>query len=302
MVTIFSIPKAFKGHVGVIQRNAIKSWTLLQPQPEVILFGKDEGTAEVARELGIRHLPDIATNEFGTPLLNDLFHKAEAAARFPILCYVNCDIILMDDFSRALARANSAHREFLMIGRRTDVDIHDRWPFEAPAWQAQLQAHAARHGRKRPASWIDYFAFSRGLYEPDMPPFAVGRTYWDKWLVAKVLESGKPVLDASTAVLAVHQNHDYSHHVQGEYGAWHGVEARRNAKLAGGSLRSVADANRILGKAGEYPNLRRPLAAPWHYAKTQCFSLWFAILNVTRPLRSLLGLRSKTQERSNERA
>jgi len=37
MLTLFTIPKAFQGHTGVIQRNAIRSWTLLRPECEIIL-------------------------------------------------------------------------------------------------------------------------------------------------------------------------------------------------------------------------------------------------------------------------
>jgi hypothetical protein len=52
MITIFSKAKAFTGHTGVIQRNALKSWTKVAPGAEVILFGDEEGAAETARELG----------------------------------------------------------------------------------------------------------------------------------------------------------------------------------------------------------------------------------------------------------
>jgi hypothetical protein len=60
VVTLFTIPKAFRGLIGVIQRNAIESWTHLQPRPEIIPPGNDEGTGEVARELGLRHVPHVA--------------------------------------------------------------------------------------------------------------------------------------------------------------------------------------------------------------------------------------------------
>ena len=58
MLTIFSTPKPFVGHIGIIQRNAIKSWTLLHPDVEVILFGDDEGAAQACQDLGIRHEPE----------------------------------------------------------------------------------------------------------------------------------------------------------------------------------------------------------------------------------------------------
>ena len=45
MLTLFSTCKPFHGHNGVIQRNALKSWRLLHPDIEIILFGDDEGVA-----------------------------------------------------------------------------------------------------------------------------------------------------------------------------------------------------------------------------------------------------------------
>jgi len=50
MITFFTTPKPFRGHIGVIQRNAIESWKRIHPSAEVILFGDEEGAAEAARE------------------------------------------------------------------------------------------------------------------------------------------------------------------------------------------------------------------------------------------------------------
>ena len=43
-LTLFATPKRFQGHIDNIQRNAIASWTRLNPRPEIILFGADDGT------------------------------------------------------------------------------------------------------------------------------------------------------------------------------------------------------------------------------------------------------------------
>jgi hypothetical protein len=56
MITLITCPKPFRGHSKIIQRNAIKSWTLLEPKPEILLMGDDEGTAEAAAEFGARHV------------------------------------------------------------------------------------------------------------------------------------------------------------------------------------------------------------------------------------------------------
>ena len=41
MITFFTTAKPFVGHSGVIQRNALKSWMLVHPFAEVILFGNE---------------------------------------------------------------------------------------------------------------------------------------------------------------------------------------------------------------------------------------------------------------------
>src|ERR1700694_4456625 len=118
MLTIFTTAKAFEGHSGVIQRNALKSWTLLGPDVEVILFGDEPGAAEAARELNIRHEARVERLGGKLPYVNSLFLRAEQLARNNILCYANCDIVLLPDFFRAVARVREMHSSFLMVGRR----------------------------------------------------------------------------------------------------------------------------------------------------------------------------------------
>jgi len=320
MLTIFTTAKPFHGHTGVIQHNALQSWKALHPGIEVILFGDDPGAAETCLEFGLRHEPFVERNEFGTKRLDCLFARAQAIAQHEILCYINCDIILMQDFLRATERVRAMHREFLMVGRRWDTDIDAPLPFrerhlcsvprvqrdESPDrqseeqgthWERDLRQLALTRGRRRTAEWIDYFAFSRGLYGPDMPPFVL-RVFWDNWLVWKALDSGKPVIDASRAVMAVHQNHDYSYHPQGKAGVWTGEEAGRNAQLAGGwrHFRTISDATELLSPKRLKPNVFRYLSAAKRYIRQAgrflfynvWHPVWFALLNLTRPLRRSL--------------
>lgn len=215
-LTIFAIPKAFRGHVAVIQRNAIASWTRMNPRPEVILFGTDEGTDQVAKELGVQHVPNVQRNQWGTPLVNDLFAQAQQIGRSPYLCYVNADIILFDDFMAAVSRMTTWSQRFLMVGRRIDLDLTEPLDFDSENWAAQLKDSARTRGRLQIARNIDYFAFSRGLYpDPAMPPLAIGRFWWDNWLLWKAQSLQAPVVDATAVVTAIHQNHDYSHTTYG---------------------------------------------------------------------------------------
>jgi hypothetical protein len=108
--------QTFEGHSGVIQRNALKSWKLLHPDIEIILFGDDAGSAEIANELGFRHEPFVERNEFGTERLDYIFHRAQELAKHDFVCYCNCDIILLPEFCVALKRIADAHAQFLMVG------------------------------------------------------------------------------------------------------------------------------------------------------------------------------------------
>jgi hypothetical protein len=307
MLTFFTTAKPFRGHSGIIQRNALKSWTLLRPDVEVILFGAEEGAAEIAEELGLRHEPRVERNEFGTKQLDTMFHRALAIARRPLLCYINCDIILMPDFCAAVQRVCETHAHFLIVGRRWDVEIRESLNFESTDWEARLRSRVLREGRRRGPEWIDYFVYPRGLYETKLPPFVVGRVFWDNWLVWKALDSKHAVVDASAAILAVHQNHDYGYHPQGKSGVFHGVEAGRNYELAGGwkHLRTIADASEVLRRDGLKPNRLRHWAAARRYARQAgrvvlhdaIEPLWFLCLELTRPVRRRLSLRAENFRR-----
>src|SRR5262249_30275258 len=125
MLTLFSTPKPFRGHIDVIQSNAIQSWKRLHPSVDVILFGDDHGAAEAARACGFRHIPSVERSEYGTKYLASIFDQAQELARYDVLCYVNCDIVLTDDFFRAQSNVASRFPVFLMVGRRWDTDVRD---------------------------------------------------------------------------------------------------------------------------------------------------------------------------------
>lgn len=234
-LTIFAIPKAFQGHTAIIQKNALQSWTKLRPRPEIILFGSDPGIAEVARELNLRHVPDVASSDHGTPLVNDLFKQAEALASTASLAYVNSDIILGQDFLDAVTAVQGEFTRFLLVGQRWDLDVAEPLNFENSDWWADLRRRVEQAGSLHAVSALDYFVFIKGLW-PRIPDFALGRTAWDNWLLAQPLAAGVPVVDATPAVLAVHQNHDYQHVSGGKEATWRGEEARRNQELAWESL------------------------------------------------------------------
>jgi len=292
MLTIFSTPKPFQGHESVIQRNALGSWVRLDSECEVLLFGDEPGSAEIAEQLGVRHVPEIRHSEFGTKRLDHIFACAQEMAKHDILCYANCDVILLPPFCEAVTRVAAWSPQFLMVGRRWDTPLIQAVDFGATGWDAQLRDFAMRSGKLQLPYAVDYFAFSRGLYR-DLPPFAVGRVHWDHWLVWKARSMRVPVVDASADVLAIHQNHDYAYHSGGLPGVKADIESKRNRQLAGGQIHlyTIDHATHRLvdGRIEDKPGRWHvPISA---FISTYSSQLWYWTLKATVGLRNSLGLR-----------
>jgi hypothetical protein len=303
MLTLFTTPKPFAGHIAVIQRNALQCWKCLYPDVEVILFGNEEGAAAACRELGIRHMPEVKKNTYGTNYLASIFDQAQEIASHGILCYVNCDILLMSDFRRAVEAVSGIRKDFLLAGRRWDVDIQVPLDFQRKGWEEAVRYLALQSNRQRPAQWIDYFVFSKGLYYRKIPDFVIGRTSWDNWLIWFALSSRVPVVDLSKDVCAVHQNHDYAHHPKGEQGVWQGEEAQENYRLLenGRKFRTLQSAVYVLQSGRLRANHARWLVLPARFLRRWFYGAWFFLLNLTRPLRHRLGLKQEALAKKSGR-
>ena len=237
-LTIFGTPKPFRGIFDRIQRNAAWSWAQLQPRAEVVLIGDDEGTADVSRALGVRHVPNVARSPKNVPLLDDLWAIGQGEANADTCLFVNADIILTDDVLAAVAKVRQQlDRPYLMVGQRWDLALDDDLTGSTSelgveySWMTDLRVRAHRDGRLNSPLWVDWFAFPRGQYT-ELPSFVVGRPGYDHWLVWHTLSLGIPVIDATDAVTAVHQHHDYSH--GGDHkSVWFGDDALHNRSLIG---------------------------------------------------------------------
>ena len=277
MLTMFALPKPFKGHFNVIQRNAIASWARLPSRPEIILFGDEEGTAQAAHDLGVRHEPNVPRNEFNTPLMSGVFERGYALTASPMICYINSDIILLGDFLGAIRQVKAWRLEFLMTGCRLEVDLDEPAAYRTAESEARLRELVSRQNQPTHIGAMDYFVFPRSLV-PSFPAFTPGAGYWDNWLVGSTIVRGIPVVDASDVVYAVHQNHGKT------IATWRAIDAsvegRRNWELSGGQNCTRAQATHRLTSRGIRSNFRR--------------RTFYKMLEKTRGFRHALGIcRSK---------
>ena len=231
LITLFSAPKPFTDpHVAMIQRNAIKSWTLL-PDVEVILLGEETGLAEAARELDVKHIPHVECNDSGVPLISSMFQLARENSNSDLLCIVNADMILMPDFVENTKQAVKLKDKFVLLSQRWDYDITEPIQF-TEGWESQLRESVRKQNQLHRPAGSDFFLFPKFFYA-NIPNFTIGRAGWDNWMIYKARKEGWAVIDCSPSIMIVHQNHDYSHLPDGKPHYEH-PDTNENIRLAGG--------------------------------------------------------------------
>jgi hypothetical protein len=231
LITLFSAPKPFTNpHIATIQRNAIRSWTLL-PDTEVVLLGEEDGLAQSAKEFGVKHIPDVARNESGVPLISSMFQLARENSNSDLLCIINTDMLLMPDFVEAAKQAAKLKDKFVLLSQRWDYEVKTSIDF-GEGWVDRLRSSVlGQNNLHRPAG-SDFFLFPKTCYT-DIPNFTIGRAGWDNWMIYNARRQGWPVIDCTPSLMIVHQNHDYSHLPNGRSHYDH-PETNENIRLAGG--------------------------------------------------------------------
>jgi hypothetical protein len=228
MITFFTIPRPFCGIYDIIQRNAILSWKETSSQAEILIYGNDPSVIQFANENDILCLDSFDSNSYGTPLLDKIWDSASKISSNDLVCFINSDIIVFSDFLNKIRQVK--FEKFLLAGRRTDVDINYLINFESE-WEKDLKNLIEREGSLHAETGSDYWIIPKSIM-PNMPAFAIGRAWWDHWLIYYFRKNKIPVIDG-TEIMTVHQNHDYSHVKSVIKGTSEkGQERAHNGKLA----------------------------------------------------------------------
>lgn len=244
-ITIATAPKKFTGNFKIIQDNAINSWIRLCGEKNVYLFGDSE-TETNAKRLGVNY-HWTKTSNIGVPLLNSIVSTCRKEGMQYIL-YINSDIILLDSFSETYSLVRKKLKEkFLLVGQRTNIDCIGYVDFSHKNWQKKILNIAKETGVVADKCWIDYFLFHKDVFI-NLPPLRVGRAGFDNYLIYLARQSKVIVVDATSSINALHQNHDYSHNPIGKTDSWNGPDAKTNIKLAGGHkhLFTIDECNLLL--------------------------------------------------------
>ena len=216
MISFFTIPREFNDKYNDIQIAAIQSWLSVDDDVEVWLVGNDSGVGKVSDFLGprVHHIPGINRSPWKTPLIDDAFYQVTDVASHDILCYVNTDIFFAAGIKETVELVWDMFYPstgWVITGRRFDADEKYIKLFLAgyplPSNRIQGEYHC-RHGE-------DYFIFGKEVYghRGHIPPFAVGRSAWDNWLLMDAQNRKMETIDATGTIDAMHLGATKCHHI-----------------------------------------------------------------------------------------
>lgn len=206
MLTIITTPKPL--NVGINRlafQNAIRSWVRLTPRPEILVFGGDRALVE---NEGARWIGNFEATQ-DRPHFDSFISQAESLATNDVLMYCTDHLILTSSLPFAVGGVSGAFPgSFLIVGKRWGLHIQEPIDFSNPDWESTLRDRV--FGVDSPGSNAakDYIVFRRplGLAVPD---FIMGYPWYDTWLVWAALQANHPVVDASDAIMVVHQSHKF---------------------------------------------------------------------------------------------
>ena len=217
MLTIITTPKPLDmGDNRLAFQNAIRSWVRLSPRPEILVFGGDRALVE---NEGGKWIGNHRATPQGRPYFDDFINRAEISSANDVLMYCTDHLILTSSLLPAVKTiADTFPGHFVVVGKRWGLHVQKPIDFSNPNWECVLWDQVLGADSPGNNAAKDYIIFRRPLGLP-VPNFIMGYPWYDTWLVWAALQANYPVIDASDAVIVVHQSHKF---IEGD------VEKREN--------------------------------------------------------------------------
>lgn len=224
---IFAAPKPFHGIDRTHQLRAIESWLSLEPKPKITLLGNSPGTYHISKSYKLVHNPNIDITFKGIPLVSSIFNAINVSCNSlnnsnTICIFLNCDLILFDDFTLAIRKLYT-HNNWIAISSRWDIKSIDNFikvqgyhqSFKNFDLNNRLNAvnYIRDNGSLRTFGGIDLWAWPSNIFpflNISIPPFVLGRGRYDNWITHFLLNHNSfDVVDISEAVTVTHVSHDH---------------------------------------------------------------------------------------------
>lgn len=209
MFTLATVVQEPEGEQELIQRNAIQSWLYSVPSPwvapQILFVGEHPYSFDYYSDYSFGNTQAVFFKEGVVPRLNVIATLLDAFDHYSRRGIVNSDIMLWGvDRAIQLVEGNLGLTKYLLVGRRRNVAGGEEVLFTRN-WRKQMRQmyFGGEYGHN---TQLDFFVF-RGLDISDAPPFEFGRVRWDNWMTWKAKQEGVPIVDVTSCVMCLHQNH-----------------------------------------------------------------------------------------------
>ncbi|KAJ6249047.1 hypothetical protein M0813_00206 [Anaeramoeba flamelloides] len=147
----------------------------------------------------ISYLP-FQTNEFGTPLLREIFRDLESLTKYKVFCMLNPKLVFTSSFPKTIKSSYDHFGKFLAVGNSHLIPKKFKYnqnKIGNDYWQVSLLDKLDQSGvTLQSPTTKEYFIFSKSLFS-EIPGFAFGRKYWEDWLFQTAILRSEFVIDLS---------------------------------------------------------------------------------------------------------
>ncbi|XP_010682444.2 beta-arabinofuranosyltransferase RAY1 isoform X1 [Beta vulgaris subsp. vulgaris] len=225
-ITIFSAPNPFNGSVGKRQALAVRSWLVLSPNINVVLFGNDPSLQSFASAFGSRVLvdSDIDFSFLNVPFFHSMVARAETSLS-DISVLIHPETVLLPDFISAVNHVHELDHDWFLVASSKRGSFFPFFLDEAgrrwlrkdgkPISLRKLQEVLAQTWKWEYCKGRMLMAWNNRdvpLHMGVLPPFLYGKGLHNHWFINEVYHSNyRFVFDASWTIsnLHVHDLDDY---------------------------------------------------------------------------------------------
>ena len=126
------------------------------------------GRQKWRESLNIRHIPIGKRVPEDPKPLRVLFDEAQRPKR-DVLCYANCDIVLARDLLHAINVVEMIRNEFLMVGRRWNIEQNEPISMVNQVWDQEFRMRARTQGKSESVGSRVGGGYGRGHCDSSKP-------------------------------------------------------------------------------------------------------------------------------------
>ena len=205
-----------------VYTNTIRNWATFLPRIQPVLFTTFESgpVIDIARKYGWYIYPNPTVNEFGCPILKDMYLAAYELFNATFYGYANGDILFDMGLNDTLSKMNEHFNTIkvsLLFGTRMNYKLLPEANYtEKPLWTPyrihQLVVENQTEYFKPDA--FDYFFVTKHYPFSKMKPLVISRSGFDTYFSAITNTLKLTTIEGTGSVVALHQtDHDgnYAH-------------------------------------------------------------------------------------------